>query len=279
MMQCLRLCHFQSNYLASMILSTDNLTNGKKYSRIISLVPSQTELLFDLGLNEEVIGITKFCIHPEEWFRNKTRVGGTKNINFKMIQSISPDLIIANKEENLKEQVEDLAASYDVWGTDVNDLYDALNMINGLGILTGKVEAAALLALKIQTGFKDLERKNFKEKKIPAAYFIWKDPYMVAGGDTFINDMMQYAGLENIFAEKRRYPQICLEEIKKKKCEWILLSSEPYPFKQKHKEEIQIQLPGIRVELVDGEMFSWYGSRMLKSIDYFKSFQNKMNSV
>ena len=262
-----------------MILSTDNLSNGKKYSRIVSLVPSQTELLFYLGLNEEVIGITKFCIHPEEWFRSKTRVGGTKNINIKNIESLSPDLIIANKEENLKEQMEDLAGTYDVWVTDVNGLNDALNMINDLGKLTGKIEQASVLALKIQAGFKDLEKQNFAEKKIPAAYFIWNDPYMVAGGDTFINDMMPYAGLENIFSEKKRYPQISLGEIKKKKCELILLSSEPYPFKQKHKKEIQLKLPGIRVELVDGEMFSWYGSRLLKSIDYFKSFQNKMNSV
>ena len=262
-----------------MMLSTDNLTNGKKYSGIVSLVPSQTELLFDLGLNEEVIGITKFCIHPEEWFRSKTRVGGTKNINIKIIESISPDLIIANKEENVKEQVEVLGARYEVWVTDVNDLNDALNMINNVGKLTGKIEQASVLALKIQEGFKDLEKKNFKERKIRAAYFIWNDPYMVAGGDTFINDMMPYAGLENIFSEKKRYPQISLGEIKKKKCELILLSSEPYPFKQKHKKEIQLKLPGIRVELVDGEMFSWYGSRLLKSIDYFKSFQNKMNSV
>ncbi len=226
-----------------------------------------------------MIGITKFCIHPEQWFRNKTRIGGTKNINFKIIRDLSPDLIIANKEENVKEQVEDLAGRYDVWVTDVNDLNEALNMINDIGKLTGKIEQSSALSLKIEAGFKDLEKENFKEKKIPAAYFIWKDPYMVAGDDTFINDMMQYAGLENIFAEEKRYPQICLEEIKKKKCELILLSSEPYPFKQKHKEEIQIQLPGIRVELVDGEMFSWYGSRLLKSIDYFQSFQNKMDSV
>lgn len=262
-----------------MILSTDNIIDDKKYSRIISLVPSQTELLFDLGLSKEVIGITKFCIHPEEWFRSKTRAGGTKNINFKIIHSLSPDLIVANKEENLKEQVEALAEMYDVWVTDVNDLSDALDMINDLGKLTGKIEQASVVALKIRKGFEDLKKKNFKERKIPAAYFIWKDPYMVAGCNTFINDMMQYCGLENIFSEKKRYPQISFEEIKEKKCELVLLSSEPFPFKQKHKEEIQTQLPGMRIELTDGEMFSWYGSRLLKSIDYFQSFRDKMNSV
>jgi len=144
-----------------MILSKDDLVAGKKYSRIISLVPSQTELLFDLGLNQEVIGITKFCIHPEEWFRNKTRVGGTKNINIKIIDSLSPGLIIANKEENVREQIHDLAEKYDVWVTDVNDLKDALNMIINIGKLTRKVEAASVLALKIQTGFDDLKKKIF----------------------------------------------------------------------------------------------------------------------
>jgi ABC-type Fe3+-hydroxamate transport system substrate-binding protein len=262
-----------------MILSKDDLVAGKKYSRIISLVPSQTELLFDLGLNQEVIGITKFCIHPEEWFRNKTRVGGTKNINIKIIDSLSPGLIIANKEENVREQIHDLAEKYDVWVTDVNDLKDALNMIINIGKLTRKVEAASVLALKIQTGFDDLKKKISKERKLPAAYFIWKDPYMVAGGDTFINDMMQYCALENIFSEEKRYPQISFEEIKEKKCEVILLSSEPYPFSQKHKEEIQRRLPNIKIELVDGEMFTWYGSRLMKSIDYFQSFEQKLNII
>ena len=262
-----------------MILSKDDLVDGKKYSRIISLVPSQTELLFDLGLNQEVIGITKFCIHPEEWFRNKTRIGGTKNINIKMIESLSPDLIIANKEENSREQIQDLADTYNVWVTDVNDLKDALNMIDNMGKLTERVEAACVLALKIQTGFDDLKKKIFKERRLPAAYFIWKDPYMVAGCDTFINDMMQYCGLENIFSERKRYPEISLDQIKEKKCEVVLLSSEPYPFSQKHKEDIQRHFPNIKIELVDGEMFSWYGSRLMKSIDYFRSFEQKLNII
>jgi ABC-type Fe3+-hydroxamate transport system substrate-binding protein len=260
-----------------MILS--NINADKKYFRIVSLVPSQTELLFDLGLNEEVVGITKFCIHPEEWFRSKMRVGGTKNINLNIIRQLSPDLIIANKEENVKEQIEELAQKCDVWITDVNSLNDAVDMINNIGKLTGRIEAASVLVLKIEEGFGNLKINSSKRRKIPTAYFIWKDPYMVAAGDTFINDMMQYCGLENIFFQNKRYPQISLEEIKEKKCELILLSSEPYPFKQKHKEEIQSHLPKIKIELVDGEMFSWYGSRLLKSIDYFQSFLHKMNSI
>ncbi len=97
--------------------------------RIISLVPSQTELLFDLGLEEQVAGITKFCVHPEKWFRSKTRIGGTKNIKSALIHQLQPDLIIANKEENVKEQVEELAAHYPVWVSDIHDLQSALDMI------------------------------------------------------------------------------------------------------------------------------------------------------
>ena len=234
-----------------MILS--NINADKKYFRIVSLVPSQTELLFDLGLNEEVVGITKFCIHPEEWFRSKMRVGGTKNINLNIIRQLSPDLIIANKEENVKEQIEELAQKCDVWITDVNSLNDAVDMINNIGKLTGRIEAASVLVLKIEEGFDNLKINSSKRRKIPTAYFIWKDPYMVPAGDTFINDMMQYCGLENIFFQNKRYPQISLEEIKEKKCELILLSSEPYPFKQKHKEEIQSHLPKIKNEMVNGE--------------------------
>jgi len=257
--------------------------SGKKYSHIISLVPSQTELLFYLGLEKEVIGITKFCIHPTEWFRNKTRVGGTKSINYKTILQLSPDLIIVNKEENVKEQVEKLAEKYDVWITDVNNLSDAIKMIHDIGKLTGRTEPASELVLKIKEEFEKLQIDFFKSDGVSilirfrkAAYFIWKDPYMVAGGDTFINDMMHYCGLENAFADKKRYPQISLNEIKEKNTELILLSSEPYPFKEKHKEQIQEQMDGIKIELVDGEMFSWYGSRMLKSIIYFREFRRNL---
>lgn len=253
-----------------MILSS--LTQLKKYSRIISLVPSQTELLFYLGLEDEVIGITKFCIHPSVWFRNKARVGGTKNINIDQVLGLSPDLIIANKEENVREQIEELAMNYDVWITDVNDLPGAISMINDIGKLTGKETKASALVSEINAGFKKLRDISSSRDKISAAYFIWKDPYMVAAGDTFIDDMMHYCGMTNVFSEKSRYPQITLEDIRKENATLILLSSEPFPFREKHKKEIEEQLPVIKIELVDGEMFSWYGSRLLKSIDYFHSF-------
>ncbi|MEO9023289.1 MAG: helical backbone metal receptor [Ginsengibacter sp.] len=247
----------------------------KKYQRIISLVPSQTELLSYLGLEQEVIGITRFCIHPDKWFRNKTRVGGTKNVNHEIIRQLSPDLIIANKEENVKKQIEELAKEYDVWITDVNNLEEAIEMINDIGKLTERSASSSILSLQIKEDFEKL-KKSIPEsyRATPAAYFIWKDPYMVAAGGTFINDMMKYGGLENVFSNRERYPAITLKEISAGNCELILLSSEPFPFKEKHKEEIQKQLPEIKIQLVDGEMFSWYGNRLLKSIDYFRSFLN-----
>ncbi len=247
----------------------------KKYSRVISLVPSQTELLSYLGLDKEVIGITKFCVHPTNWFHEKSRVGGTKNLNIGKIHELSPDLIIANKEENLKEQVEELAEKYDVWVTDVDNLSDALQMIEDVGKLTGTSPAANKLMLQITNSFSELKQSVSLETKIRTAYFIWKDPFMVAAGNTFINDMMNCCGLENIFSEQSRYPQITLEQIKEKDCRLLLLSSEPYPFKIKHVKELQDHLPGIRILLTDGEMFSWYGSRLLMAPGYFKSLLNE----
>jgi len=240
--------------------------------KIISLVPSLTELLSYFGLDKEVIGITKFCVHPKEWFTTKTRIGGTKNINPDLIKKLKPDLVIANKEENVKEQIEELAKEFDVWVTDVNTLEDALLMINDIGELTHKKNDASKLIAAIKTNFSQLQTPNsYLYQQLQSCYLIWQKPYMTVGGDTFINDMMRYCGLENIFAHKSRYPEITLNEIEENNCPLILLSSEPYPFKEKHKEEMQKIFPAIKIALTDGEMISWYGSRLLKSADYFES--------
>jgi ABC-type Fe3+-hydroxamate transport system substrate-binding protein len=248
--------------------------------RIVSLVPSITELLFDLGLKKEVIGITKFCVHPETWLRPKTRVGGTKNIKIDMIASLKPELIIANKEENVKEQVEQLESIAPVWISDISNLEDALGMIGQIGKLTGKSEKAKQIIQKIKAKFQKLA-SLFNGEACPteslrrgpgarACYLIWKDPYMSVGSDTFIHNMLWQCGLENTFAHCKRYPQTSIEEIKNFLPEFIFLSSEPYPFKQKHVEKLQTQLPDCKIILVDGEMFSWYGSRLILAADYFK---------
>ena len=251
-----------------MILTSQDQLSSKP-SRIISLVPSQTELLHYLGLENETIAITKFCVHPEAWFRNKTRIGGTKAIDIEKIKALQPDLIIANKEENVKEQVEMLAEHFPIWVTDVNNLTDAYRMINDIGLLTGMENAASELVNAIEIKFDSVFQTLSINKGIPTVYLIWKDPYMTIGGDTFISNMLETAGLMNVFSNQTRYPEITVSQLRTTNCELILLSSEPYPFEQKHIDELQRELPGIKIILVDGEMFSWYGSRLLLAPDYF----------
>lgn len=237
--------------------------------RIISLVPSQTELLHDLGLGERVVGITKFCIHPEEWFRTKTRVGGTKKVDIEKVRALKPDLIIGNKEENERADIEALEKEFPVWMSDVKHLRDAVNMIAEVGNLTGTLPAANDILQKIADAFGTLKPlPDFRT----AAYFIWKDPMMVAGGDTFISDMLSRCGLINAFADRtERYVEIGPAELAAADPDVILLSSEPFPFSEKHIPEFNMICPGSPVRLVDGELFSWYGSRLVQAPAYFST--------
>lgn len=237
--------------------------------KIISLVPSQTELLYHLGLDEQVTGITKFCIHPDSWFRTKQRIGGTKQVDTDLVKLLQPDLIIANKEENVKEQAEALAADFPVWISDVNDLPGAYEMIEQIGIITGRETAAQLLQNKLRKSFDNITVHHTHR----AGYLIWRNPYMTIGGDTFINAMLTMAGFDNVFKDRTRYPQISVEDIIAQKPALLLLSSEPYPFSEKHISELQIHLPDTKIKLVDGEMFSWYGSRLLHAPVYFSALQ------
>lgn len=239
--------------------------------RIVSLVPSQTELLADLNLEKEVVGITKFCVHPENWYRNKPRVGGTKKVKLEAIRALSPNLIIGNKEENTAEDIKALEKDYPVWMSDIEDLDDALEMIRTVGLLTNRQPAAEELAGQIQGAFIDLNQYTQRLAPVSVAYLIWRDPYMVVGRETFIDYMLQQAGFRNVFARERRYPEVRLGAIAEREPEVILLSSEPYPFKDKHIAEIRKASPTSEIRLVDGELFSWYGSRLLKSPDYFKT--------
>lgn len=248
-------------------------TTSSPPSRIVTLVPSQTELLYDLGLSEQVVGITKFCVHPQEWFKTKTRIGGTKTLNIAKIKALQPDLILANKEENVREQVEELAKDFPVWVSDVNTLEDAYAMIKAIGALTGKRPEAERLTAGIQKEFNTLQSAT---AKLRTAYLIWKDPFMTVGGDTLINDMIVKAGFENVFANKQRYPVISIDDLRIADCQLLLLSSEPYPFRQKHIDELQQHLPDTKIVLVDGEMFSWYGSRLLQAPAYFQCLQERL---
>ena len=235
--------------------------------RIISLVPSQTELLYYLGLGERVVGITKFCVHPETWFNSKHRVGGTKKVDMDKVRALKPDLIIGNKEENARKDIEALETEFPVWMSDVRDLDGALDMILHVGHLTGTATEAALLIKGINEAFAAL---SLPEEPRTAAYFIWREPFMVAGHGTFVNDMLKRCGLINVFDEgDARYPEITAQDVEDAAPEVILLSSEPYPFKEEHVEDLLEICPNARIQLVDGELFSWYGSRLLKAPAYF----------
>jgi len=242
--------------------------------KIVSLVPSQTELLHYLGLENKVVGITKFCVHPTDWFKTKELVGGTKNVKVEKIKSLSPDLIIANKEENIKEQIEELAEFFPIWISDVNNLTEAYEMIAGVGAVTGRQEEANRLVNEIKVSFDKYKVASAGTKKV--AYLIWKDPYMTVGGDTFINSMLQQTPFLNVFADQSRYPQVSIDDLNASGCEVIFLSSEPYPFALKHVDELKTLLPGVDVVLVDGEPFSWYGSRLLTAPPYFAALQQAL---
>lgn len=240
--------------------------------RIISVVPSQTELLFDIGLDEEVIGITKFCIHPNNWFRSKQRIGGTKNLNLKLIEKLNPDLILANKEENEKSQIDYLSEKYPVWTSDIQTFEDALDMIQSIGMLTGKIKESLSICNKIKQHKSSSELGKLNKKVL---YLIWKSPYMAAGVDTFIHEMLSIAGFDNAVTATR-YPSLTFEGIQKINPDIVFLSSEPFPFKEKHIYEMQNSLPNAKIKLVDGELFSWYGSRMLKSFVYFRALHEEL---
>ena len=264
-----------------MSIFTDQIGNHHFFEfspkRIISLVPSQTELLFDLGLEENILGITKFCIHPFHLKSTKKVVGGTKKVNFEKIMLLQPDIIICNKEENTKEMVNELSKICPVWITNIITIEDNFKMIQDFGQLFNKPIEAQNWCDKINFALKNF--KNFITNKptLKTAYFIWKNPYMVAGNDNYINEMLLLNNFENIYISQGRYPII---ELKKMRLgsnpDLVLLSSEPYPFNEEDAVEISKFTHNAKTIFVDGEMFSWYGSRMLKAIAYFKMLHSKI---
>lgn len=232
--------------------------------RIISLVPSQTELLVDLGLEDRIVGVTKFCVHPKGLVKRKTIIGGTKNYRMELIDSLQPDLIIGNKEENVQSGIEELMEKYPVWVSDIYTLEGSLEMIGCLGQMLGATTQAEEIIKQLKLDF-----ALPLPKKGSAIYLIWKDPIMVAGVDTYINEMLGFAGFENLI-QTSRYPQFSIEELVDLNPEHLLLSSEPFPFKEAHVKFFHSLLPKAKIKLVDGEMFSWYGSRLLKARSYFE---------
>ncbi len=239
--------------------------------RIISLVPSQTELLVDLGLQDYIVGITHYCVHPAALKELKTSVGGTKKVNFRKLRELNPDFILCNKEENTKEMVHRLEKIAPVYVSDVATIQDAFDLMLDCGRIFDCSQLAITMVNSITKKMESLKKlvANSSPKRI--AYFIWNNPLMVAGKGTFIDEMLKLNEFKNVFSEER-YPETKIEDLRKRNIDICLLSSEPFPFREEHKEIFEDVTK--EVKIVDGEYFSWYGSRLLKAMDYFKQFHS-----
>jgi len=259
-----------------MIVLSDQVGNEiilkNKPNCIVSLVPSQTELLVDLGLIDSIIGITKFCVHPENLRKQKTVVGGTKQVDVDQIRALNPDVILCNKEENTKGMVEALQTIAPVHVSDIATLSDAYILIEHYGLLFNKAKEALSLIESIKSKESTFAENRILTNSKKCIYLIWQKPFMAAGADTFINHLLECNGLENSISQER-YPEVSLSQLDD--TDLILLSSEPFPFSKKHLEELQ-KLTKTRAILVDGEYFSWYGSRLLKAFDYFEQLQKTL---
>ena len=248
--------------------------------KIISLVPSITLLLCDLGLEQLIIARTKFCIHPAEKLNRIPTIGGTKNVDITKIKTLNPTIIFATKEENEKQDIQQLKQDFNVIIFDVKNLEDNYKMIAKIGKLTNTEIKANEIIAQTKQNFQNLETSisKFSNFQINTLYLIWRKPYMTIGKDTFIHSMLETIGLKNMFAHQTRYPIIQnLQTSYFAKCQLVLLSSEPYPFAKQHIKEIQEQLPNAKILLVDGEYFSWYGSKMLHAPTYFQGLINTIN--
>ena len=240
-------------------------------NRIISLVPSQTELLYDLGLNEKMVGITKFCVHPKQLLSTKKIVGGTKKVNFEKIRALQPDIIICNKEENTLEMVEQLSKICKVWVTNIITIEDNFRMISDFGEIFDCKEMAQILNNKLNFALSDFKNFIANKPSYTVSYFIWKNPYMVAGSSNFINELLKLNKFCNIYDLGERYPEIDLKNLQSDgNPDLVLLSSEPFPFKEQDAIEIATFSKSSKIIFVNGEMFSWYGSRLLQAFEYFK---------
>lgn len=249
-----------------------NVQVPQKPVRIVSLVPSQTELLYYLGLDTEVVGQTLFCIHPAQQHQSKPRIGGTKKLNLDKIRALNPDLIIGNKEENERSQIEQLEKEFPVWMSDITTLDDALVMMEKVGTLVNQHARAAELVHAIRTQFTTIRQSS---QVLHVLYLIWREPWMGAAHDTFIGNILQAAGWHNVLQAPvyNRYPQLSAADVAALDPDVILLSSEPYPFKEQHIHELKMISPGSRILLADGELFSWYGNRLLHTASYLNSLR------
>ncbi|TYC17158.1 ABC transporter substrate-binding protein [Bizionia gelidisalsuginis] len=245
--------------------------------RIVSLVPSQTELLYDLGLEDNIVGITKFCVHPIHFKNTKKSVGGTKQIKIEKIKALKPDIILCNKEENTKEIVEACSEICKVHVSELYTLEDTIALVKEYGVLFNKRTEALKISVKIEYNLNEFKEFIKDKPVLKVAYFIWREPWMVAANNTFINHLLELNNFKNIYANLERYPEVEINKLQQQgDPDLVLLSSEPYPFKDEHAFELGRFSHHSKTVFVDGEYFSWYGSRLIGAFDYFRTLRNRL---
>lgn len=245
--------------------------------RIISLVPSLTELLHDMGLERQIVGITKYCVHPIHYIVTKSVVGGTKKVDFQIIKDLHSDFILCSKEENTEKMVLELEKTAPVYVSDVNSMDAALDLIKKLGLMLNRRTQAEHIVDKIIFRFKAFQNVIKDVPIIKVAYFIWAKPWMVAGNKTFINDMLKICRFENVYAFQDRYPEISIEKLPlREKRDVLFFSSEPYDFSDDEVYEVLQKNRKILTVYVDGQYFSWYGSRLIKAFEHFTQIHEKI---
>jgi ABC-type Fe3+-hydroxamate transport system substrate-binding protein len=236
-------------------------------ARIVCLVPSITELLCDLGLAARIIGRTGFCVHPEHLVRVIPKVGGTKDVNLARVRRLAPSHLIVNIDENEKPTVQALAAAVPhIVVTHPQHPRDNLELYRLMGSIFCVEPRAAMLCAQFEEAYERLEQLPWQSRRV--LYLIWKDPWMTVAPGTYIANMLALVDWQHLsFADTRRYPEIDLDKAAQQ-AELILLSSEPYRFDETHRAALAKRFPEQHVQLVDGEMLSWYGSRAIAGLDY-----------
>jgi ABC-type Fe3+-hydroxamate transport system substrate-binding protein len=245
--------------------------------RIVSLVPSLTEALFELSLGERVVGVTDWCVHPARAVADLPKVGGTKNPSLERIRELEPDLVIANREENRRRDVERLReAGIDVWVTYPRSVREAVALLAEVADLGAPAEARERVLAPVERALAEAVAHPAER---PARYFcpIWKRPWMAVGADTYAHDLLSLCGGENVFADhrERRYPLVELEEVVAAAPEVILLPDEPYEFTQRDARELgELAVPAARdrrIHCIDGTLISWYGPRIRRAIETLRA--------
>jgi ABC-type Fe3+-hydroxamate transport system substrate-binding protein len=241
--------------------------------RIVSLVPSLTEALFAFGVGSRVVGRTRYCTQPPRLVGRVAKVGGTKKVDVEGVLSLEPDLVVAVREENTREDIEGLEeAGVPVFVGAPETVADALGMLGELAERVGAPEAEAVLGPieRVYGRLREDERREGSNRSLRVFVPIWKGPYMSVGSDTYVHDVLETCGGENVCGGSTRYPIVDLGEVEELEPEVILLPDEPYPFSAEDLPEFYaLDVPAARedrVHLVDGKLLTWYGPRMASSL-------------